>query len=77
MDKLILKKIAKRWSKCILEATCMDSEFADEFLSPEEQNYVVDEVMKIAGRICDHPSGECINLDDIIEDYYECDTETV
>lgn len=55
----------------------MDSEFADEFLSPEEQSYVVGQVMKIAGRICDHPSGECINLDDIIEDYYECDTETV
>ena len=75
MDKLILKKIAKRWSKAILEASEMDSEFKDAFLSHDERSFVCDEVKKIANRIC--PGESDTTLEDIIMDYYECDIKII
>lgn len=69
MDKRILKKIAKDWAKGILVSTNMDSEFADEVLSYEEQKYIYEEVEKIGERIIDGNTEA--SLDDIIKKHYD------
>lgn len=69
MDKRILNKIAKDWAKSILIATAMDCEELDDILSPEEQNYVVKEVEKVAGRITKDVAET--NLVAIVGKYYE------
>ena len=66
-NKNILKNIAKDWARGILIATSMDSEFADEVLSPEEQDYIVSQVEKIAFKISNNAE---VSLDEIISKYF-------
>jgi formate-dependent phosphoribosylglycinamide formyltransferase (GAR transformylase) len=69
MDKRILNKIAKDWAKSILIATAMDCEELDDILSQEEQDYIVEEVEKVADRITKDKAET--NLVSIVAKYYE------
>ena len=72
MDKLILKKIAKKWCKGILLANDGDA-FGDSieegFLTEEEADFMLLETKKIAERITKEPYKASLN--DIIGEYYE------
>ena len=71
MEKLILKKIAKDWSKNILLG-CDNDSFSDiekeGKLSEEEISYIVSETHKIAERIT--PNNCPPSIDAIIDSYY-------
>jgi hypothetical protein len=69
MNKTILNKIAKDWAKSILIATAMDCEEIDNILSQEEQDYIVKEVYKVAGRITKDTAES--SLVEIVGKYYE------
>jgi len=52
-DKLVLKRIAKRWCQAILIANDITGESTCELLSEEEIDYILQECKKIAFRITD------------------------
>ncbi len=67
MDKLILRKMAKDWAKGILLAC--DTTSWSEVLEQDENDYLVEEITKIADRITkDDPLR---SVDEIFEKYYE------
>ena len=71
MDKRILKKIAKEWCKGILLANELDAfdDKLDEILTPEEQQFIVEESHKIPKRITSEPYSS--SLEQIVGKYYD------
>ena len=72
MDKNILKRIAKDWTKGILLA-CETDAFGDAIeeglITEEEAGYIVEESHKIANRIT--KAQPLFRVSDIINRYYE------
>lgn len=66
MDKRILKKVAKEWAKGILLATDLQSFDGD--LTPDEEQFIVDEVRLIAERLTKEPP--LGSLPEILKKYY-------
>lgn len=67
MDKLILKKIAKRFAKSILLNTQASVSF-DNVLTDDESEYVCKELIKIANKITtDEDSSD---VDSLVKEYY-------
>jgi len=73
MDKLILKRIAKRWCQGILIANDITDEEIFELISEEEAEYIVAEAKKIAFRI--YNGNGATSLKDIIEEEYDFENE--
>ncbi len=73
MDKRILKKIAKDWSKSILASTDLSNfdKTADELLSLEEKQYIVNEVVNIANKISKNDVAG--SFENILKRYYTID----
>jgi hypothetical protein len=68
MDKLILKKIAKKWCKGILMACDLTDEETSQLLTEEEMDYIQKEAFKIANRITKEEQAH--NLNTCIKEYY-------
>jgi hypothetical protein len=72
-DKLILRKIAKRWCQAILMANDITDEEIFELISEDEAEYIVAEAEKIALRIF---SGNiATSLKDIIQEEFDFENE--
>ena len=69
MEKRILKKIAKEWAKSILLATEHDCEELEGVITVSEENYIVEEVKRIAERIT--KESYLPTLESIVSKYYE------
>lgn len=69
MDKLILKKIAKRWCKGVLENSEALVSFYESGLTYEQVNYIQDEIQKIAERITEEESVPDTTM--LVDEYFE------
>ena len=69
MDKLVLRKIAKRWCKGIIEANEAMVSFCDSGLNEDEIEYIQEECMKIAERITKDDVPHHVN--DLVKEYYD------
>ena len=72
-DKLILRKIAKRWCQAILIANDITDEEIYEYINEEEAEYIVAEARKIAFRI--HNGNVATTLKDIIQEEFDFENE--
>jgi hypothetical protein len=68
-DKLILRRIAKRWCQAILLMNDITGESTCELLSEEEAQYIIEECHKIAFRIIDETPAT--DLDVIIKEEFD------
>jgi hypothetical protein len=72
-DKLILRKIAKRWCQAILMANEITDEEIFELISEDEAEYIVAEAEKIALRI--YSGNIATSLKDIIQEEFDFENE--
>ena len=69
MEKRILKIIAKRWCKGVLESSEALVSFADSGLTTEQINYIQIEIENIAERITKEKANP--STDALVEEYFE------
>ncbi len=69
MEKRILKTIAKRWYKGVLESSEALVSFGDSGLTTEQINYIQTEINRIAERITKEKANP--STADLIEEYFE------
>jgi len=72
-DKLILRKIAKRWCQAILMANDITDEEIFELISEDEAEYIVAEAEKIALRI--YSGNIATSLKEIIQEEFDFENE--
>jgi len=68
MDKLILKKIAKRFCKGVLEMSEASIHFEDR-LTQQECEFIQEEIQKIADRITQEAGA--VTTEELVKEYYE------
>jgi len=72
-DKLVLKRIAKRWCQAILIANDITDPAVFELISEDDAEYIVSEAKKIAFRI--HNGDIATSLLDIIEEEFDFEND--
>lgn len=68
-DKLVLRRIAKRWCQAILLCNDITGDTTCELLTEDEIEYIIQECHKIAFRIIDEKPAT--DLDEIIKEEFD------